>query len=175
MEDKAPDKAPEGKEKSAVSGKAIEIPTPKAEAKKAVQPTKDSPAKGDKPTPGKGKKGRDKLSQSGKVEPKAPTPEKSPAEPPKDEPKEPPCPIDLGKLVWLKLSEAHPFHAFCLIRSRYGKILLCRSWPSPSMQRAARTPSRFSGNKNVECPFCRILKSYKDTPLLEQHNVRVIS
>ncbi len=122
---------PVGKEKTAVSGKVIEIPTPKAEAKTAVQPAqvkeapakgdkpapgKDGPAKGDKPTPGKGKKERDKLSQSGKGEPKAPAPDKppdnAPTEPPKEEPKEPPRPADQGELVWLKLSEVHPFHTF---------------------------------------------------------------
>ncbi len=78
MEDKAPDKVPEGKavpgvpgtpapspgqgkaepvgkEKAAVSGKVIEIPTPKAEAKTAVQPSlgKEAPAKGNKSAPGK--------------------------------------------------------------------------------------------------------------------------
>lgn len=67
-------------------------------------PGKSGPAKGDKPAPGKGKKERDNLSQGGKAE--------APSEPPKEEPKEPPRPMDQGKLVWLKLSEVHPFHTF---------------------------------------------------------------
>lgn len=69
------------------------------------RPPKGEKVKGEKAP--KGKKGRDNLSQSDKA-PKA----EAPAEPPKDEPKEPPRPVDEGKLVWLKLSEVHPFHTF---------------------------------------------------------------
>ncbi|WP_172678079.1 ParB N-terminal domain-containing protein, partial [Anaerotruncus colihominis] len=86
--------------------------------KEAAKPRKGRPPKADKAaldeaTPTK----RDKLSRSGKKaaevkaapEPEnaAPAPEQSPPEP-----AAPPRPVEEGKLVYLKLSEMHPFHTF---------------------------------------------------------------
>ena len=86
-------------------------------------PRKGRPPKADKAAPGEATPTkRDKLSRSGKkaAEVKAaPEPEKAPPEnaasapeqaPP--EPAAPPRPVEEGKLVYLKLSELHPFHTF---------------------------------------------------------------
>ena len=91
--------------------------------KEAAKPRKGRPPKADKATPGEATPTkRDKLSRSGKkaAEVKAaPEPEKAPPEnaapapeqvPP--EPAAPPRPVEEGKLVYLKLSEMHPFHTF---------------------------------------------------------------
>ena len=95
--------------------------------------TKAGPEKADKaPTPRKGAKGkdtgdkgkpvkgqRDKVSQ-GKVAPEQPAAGggSGPAAPPAPEapapaePTSPPRPVEEGKLIYLKLSELHPFHTF---------------------------------------------------------------
>ena len=91
--------------------------------KEAAKPRKGRPPKADKAAPGEATPTkRDKLSRSGKkaAEVKAaPEPEKAPPEnaapapeqvPP--EPAAPPRPVEEGKLVYLKLSEMHPFHTF---------------------------------------------------------------
>ena len=91
--------------------------------KEAAKPRKGRPPKADKAAPGEATPTkRDKLSRSGKkaAEVKAaPEPEKAPPEnaapapeqaPP--EPAVPPRPVEEGKLVYLKLSEMHPFHTF---------------------------------------------------------------
>ena len=89
----------------------------------AAKPRRGRPPKADKAAPGEATPTkRDKLSRSGKkaAEVKAaPEPEKAPPEnaapapeqvPP--EPAAPPRPVEEGKLVYLKLSEMHPFHTF---------------------------------------------------------------
>ena len=89
----------------------------------AAKPRRGRPPKADKAAPGEATPTkRDKLSRSGKkaAEVKAaPEPEKAPPEnaapapeqaPP--EPAAPPRPVEEGKLVYLKLSELHPFHTF---------------------------------------------------------------
>ena len=91
--------------------------------KEAAKPRKGRPPKADKAAPDEATPTkRDKLSRSGKkaAEVKAaPEPEKAPPEntapapeqaPP--EPAAPPRPVEEGKLVYLKLSEMHPFHTF---------------------------------------------------------------
>lgn len=105
------DKSTQGKEAPAKGDKPAQGKDSPSKGGKPT-PGKSGPAKGDKTAPGKDKKERDNLSQGGKAEPKAPAPGEAPAEPPKEEPKEPPRPADQGKLVWLKLSEVHPFHTF---------------------------------------------------------------
>ena len=88
------------------------------EAGKGDKAKKDRPAK-DKTTPAKGKAPRDKVSQSkaGKTAPEQPAaPTKTePAAPAVDvptEPAPPPRPVEEQKIVYLKLSELHPFHTF---------------------------------------------------------------
>ena len=89
----------------------------------AAKPRRGRPPKADKAAPDEATPTkRDKLSRSGKkaAEVKAaPEPEKAPPEntapapeqaPP--EPAAPPRPVEEGKLVYLKLSEMHPFHTF---------------------------------------------------------------
>ncbi|MGM9608150.1 MAG: ParB/RepB/Spo0J family partition protein [Oscillospiraceae bacterium] len=88
--------------------------------------TKAGPEKADKaPTPRKGTKDksasdkgqRDKVSQ-GKAAPERPAagggsgPGSAPATKAPAEPTPPPRPVEEGKLVYLKLSELHPFHTF---------------------------------------------------------------
>ncbi len=115
------DKPTQGKE---IPGK-VDVPAPgKAPADKG---DKTAPAKGgpSKPQAAKDNKGRDKLSQGGKVKDSGKSPpdkgkatdkppkDKDPkAEPPKKEPKAPPRPVEQGKLVYLKLSEMHAFHTY---------------------------------------------------------------
>lgn len=87
---------------------------PEADAPKR----KGRPPKADKATPKPDKKQRDKVSQSdkGKDAPEQPAaggPGSGPAvmDAPA-EPAPPPRPVEEGKLVYLKLSEVHPFHTF---------------------------------------------------------------
>lgn len=94
------------------------------EAGKGDKAKKGRPAK-DKTAPAKGKAPRDKVSQSkaGKTAPEQPAAKEGPAAPAKaepaapvvDEPAEPappPRPVEEQKIVYLKLSELHPFHTF---------------------------------------------------------------
>lgn len=126
---KEPPKAPQDK-----SGPAkVDKPTPgkdgPAKGGKAT-PGKDGPAKGNKPAQDKGKPAKDgkpkelsqkvvnfpggdkgdKLSQGDKSSKAAPAQTPPDKKPPA--PKEPPRPVDKGKIVYLKLSELHPFHTF---------------------------------------------------------------
>ena len=90
--------------------------------KEAAKPRKGRPPKADKAAPGEATPTkRDKLSRSGRGERRlrlpelekappenaAPAPEQAPPEP-----AAPPRPVEEGKLVYLKLSEMHPFHTF---------------------------------------------------------------
>lgn len=100
---------------------------PEAADREAVKPRKGRPPKADKAAPGEAKPPkRDKLSRSGKspdaklppdpgkaapVKESAP-PEQAAQEPTVQEPTAPPRPVEEGKLVYLKLSEMHPFHTF---------------------------------------------------------------
>ena len=101
--------------------KAEKAATEHQKSEKSAGARKGRPPKADKAAPGEATPTkRDKLSRSGKkaAEVKAaPEPEKAPPEnaapeqaPP--EPAAPPRPVEEGKLVYLKLSEMHPFHTF---------------------------------------------------------------
>ena len=97
---------------------------PEAEkAPKKAGPRKGRPSKADKAAPDKAQPSqRDKLSRSGGKAPEAPVPpdagkdtpakEAAPPEQGVTEPTAPPRPVEEGKLVYLKLSELHPFHTF---------------------------------------------------------------
>ena len=95
---------------------------PEAADRETVKPRKGRPPKADKAAPGEAKPPkRDKLSRSGKspdakLPPDpgkaAPVKESAPPEQTAPEPTAPPRPVEEGKLVYLKLSEMHPFHTF---------------------------------------------------------------
>ena len=101
-----------------------ERPGPEAEKEpKKSGPRKGRPSKADKAAPDKAQPSkRDKLSRSGgkapdvPVSPDAgkdkPAKETAPPEQGVTEPAVPPRPVEEGKLVYLKLSELHPFHTF---------------------------------------------------------------
>ena len=83
-------------------------PEAEKEPKKAG-PRKGRPSKADKAAPDKAQPSqRDKLSRSGVKAPEAPAPPEQGV----TEPTVPPRPVEEGKLVYLKLSELHPFHTF---------------------------------------------------------------
>ena len=93
---------------------------PKAEkteqsAPGAAKPRKGRPSMADKAAPdGATPPKRDKVSRSKKAAPvkeKPPAPTPTP-EPAPEEPKVPPRPVEDQKVVYLKLSELHPFHTF---------------------------------------------------------------
>ena len=117
-EQSPPEPAGDGEPKKARRGRPPKEEKAEPAGKEAAKPRKGRPPKADKAaldeaTPTK----RDKLSRSGKKaaevkaapEPEnaAPAPEQSPPEP-----AAPPRPVEEGKLVYLKLSEMHPFHTF---------------------------------------------------------------
>lgn len=113
-----PDKDKDGPAKAGKpdKGKGGPAKTDKPDKGKSGPGKADKPAK-DKAQAAKDGKGRDKLSQGDKAKGGGKTADKppkgkAPAEPPKEEPKEPPRPVEKGKLVYLKLSEVHPFHTF---------------------------------------------------------------
>lgn len=91
-------------------------------SKEAAKPRKGRPPKADKAAPGEAQPSkRDKVSRSGKAPdvkepPKAgkqtPTKEAAAPEQPAPGPSVPPRPVEEGKLMYLKLSEMHPFHTF---------------------------------------------------------------
>ena len=98
--------------------KAEKAATENQKSEKSAGARKGRPPKADKAAPGEATPTkRDKLSRSGKKaaevkaapEPEnaAPAPEQAPPEP-----AAPPRPVEEGKLVYLKLSEVHPFHTF---------------------------------------------------------------
>ena len=101
-----------------------ERPGPEAEKEpKKAGPRKGRPSKADKAAPDKAQPSqRDKLSRSGGKAPEAPAPpdagkdkpakEAAPPEQGVTEPTVPPRPVEEGKLVYLKLSDLHPFHTF---------------------------------------------------------------
>ena len=97
---------------------------PEAEKEpKKSGPRKGRPSKADKAAPGEAQPSkRDKLSRSGGKAPDAPAPPDAGKDKPAKEaaspeqgvtePTVPPRPVEEGKLVYLKLSELHPFHTF---------------------------------------------------------------
>ena len=102
--------------------KAEKAATENQEAEKSAGARKGRPPKADKAAPDKPKPSkRDKVSRSdGKApdakEPIKPAQDTAPkeavAEQTAPEPTTPPRPVEEGKLVYLKLSEVHPFHTF---------------------------------------------------------------
>ena len=108
----------DGEPKKARRGRPPKEEKAEPTGKEAAKPRKGRPPKADKAAPGEATPTkRDKLSRSGKKaaevkaapEPEnaAPAPEQAPPEP-----AAPPRPVEEGKLVYLKLSEMHPFHTF---------------------------------------------------------------
>ena len=91
---------------------------PEAEKEpKKSGPRKGRPSKADKAVPGEAQPSkRDKVSRSDGKAPDAgkdkPAKETAPPEQGVTEPTVPPRPVEEGKLVYLKLSELHPFHTF---------------------------------------------------------------
>ena len=105
------------------SEKAEHTEAESEKAPKKAGPRKGRPSKADKAAPGEAQPSkRDKLSRSGGKAPEAPVPpdagtgapvkEAAPPEQAPQEPAVPPRPVEEGKLVYLKLSELHPFHTF---------------------------------------------------------------
>lgn len=86
-------------------------------APKKAEPRRGRPSKADKAAPGESPPSkRDKVSRSDGKAPESPVPPDSgkdtPLEEAVSEPTIPPRPVEEGKLVYLKLSELHPFHTF---------------------------------------------------------------
>ena len=86
-------------------------------APKKAEPRRGRPSKADKAAPGDSPPSkRDKVSRSDGKAPESPVPPDSgkdtPPEEAVSEPTIPPRPVEEGKLVYLKLSELHPFHTF---------------------------------------------------------------
>ncbi len=81
--------------------------------KEAAKPRKGRPPKADKAAPGEAQPSkRDKVSRSDGKAPDAKTPPKAGKTAPEKEAAAPPRPVEEGKLMYLKLSEMHPFHTF---------------------------------------------------------------
>ena len=86
-------------------------------AEKAAKPRKGRPPKADKAAPGEAQppKSRDKVSRSGKAPDIKNSPGAGETAPTKEAAPGPaitPRPVEEGKLMYLKLSEMHPFHTF---------------------------------------------------------------
>ena len=86
-------------------------------APKKAEPRRGRPSKADKAAPSESPPSkRDKVSRSDGKAPESPVPPDSgkdtPPEEAVSEPTIPPRPVEEGKLVYLKLSELHPFHTF---------------------------------------------------------------
>ena len=103
--------------------KAEKAATENQKAEKSAGARKGRPPKADKAAPDKPKPSkRDKVSRSDGKAPDAKEPikpaqdtalkETAAAEQTASEPTTPPRPVEEGKLVYLKLSEVHPFHTF---------------------------------------------------------------
>lgn len=112
----------DGEPKKARRGRPPKEEKAEPAGKEAAKPRKSRPPKADKAAPDKPKPSkRDKVSRSdGKApdakEPIKPAQDTAPketvAEQTAPEPTTPPRPVEEGKLVYLKLSEVHPFHTF---------------------------------------------------------------
>ena len=103
--------------------KAEKAATENQKSEKSAEARKGRPPKADKTAPDKPKPSkRDKVSRSDGKAPDAKEPikpaqdtalkETAAAEQTASEPTTPPRPVEEGKLVYLKLSEVHPFHTF---------------------------------------------------------------
>ena len=118
-----PPAAGDGEPKKARRGRPPKEEKAEPAGKEAAKPRKGRPPKADKAAPDKPKPSkRDKVSRSDGKAPDA----KEPIKPAQDtalketaaveqtapEPTTPPRPVEEGKLVYLKLSEVHPFHTF---------------------------------------------------------------
>ena len=118
-----PPAAGDDKPKKARRGRPPKEEKAEPAGKEAAKPRKGRPPKADKAAPDKPKPSkRDKVSRSDGKAPDA----KEPIKPAQDtapketaaveqtapEPTTPPRPVEEGKLVYLKLSEVHPFHTF---------------------------------------------------------------
>ena len=118
-----PPAAGDGEPKKARRGRPSKEEQAEPAGKEAAKPRKGRPPKADKAAPDKPKPSkRDKVSRSDGKAPDA----KEPIKPAQDtalketaaveqtapEPTTPPRPVEEGKLVYLKLSEVHPFHTF---------------------------------------------------------------
>ena len=117
-----PPAAGDDKPKKARRGRPPKEEKAEPAGKEAAKPRKGRPPKADKAAPDKPKPSkRDKVSRSdGKApdakEPVKPTQDTAPKEAAVEQtapaPTTPPRPVEEGKLVYLKLSEVHPFHTF---------------------------------------------------------------
>ena len=118
-----PPAAGDGEPKKARRGRPPKEEKAEPAGKEAAKPRKGRPPKADKAAPDKPKPSkRDKVSRSDGKAPDAKEPikpaqdtalkETAAAEQTAPEPTTPPRPVEEGKLVYLKLSEVHPFHTF---------------------------------------------------------------
>jgi len=118
-----PPAAGDGEPKKARRGRPPKEEKAEPAGKEAAKPRKGRPPKADKTAPDKPKPSkRDKVSRSDGKAPDAKEPikpaqdtapkETATAEQTAPEPTTPPRPVEEGKLVYLKLSEVHPFHTF---------------------------------------------------------------
>ena len=118
-----PPAAGDGEPKKARRGRPPKEEKAEPAGKEAAKPRKGRPPKADKAAPDKPKPSkRDKVSRSDGKAPDAKEPikpaqdtapkETATAEQTAPEPTTPPRPVEEGKLVYLKLSEVHPFHTF---------------------------------------------------------------
>ena len=118
-----PPAAGDGEPKKARRGRPPKEEKAEPAGKEAAKPRKGRPPKADKAAPDKPKPSkRDKVSRSDGKAPDTKEPikpaqdtalkETAAAEQTAPEPTTPPRPVEEGKLVYLKLSEVHPFHTF---------------------------------------------------------------
>ncbi len=118
-----PPAAGDDKPKKARRGRPPKEEKAEPAGKESAKPRKGRPPKADKTAPDKPKPSkRDKVSRSDGKAPDAKEPikpaqdtapkETATAEQTAPEPTTPPRPVEEGKLVYLKLSEVHPFHTF---------------------------------------------------------------
>lgn len=102
--------APAKKDKAKMGPeKADKAPTPRKSAKDKAAGDKDKTVKGQRDKVSQGKAAPERPVAGGGSGPAAPP---APEPPAPAEPTPPPRPVEEGKLVYLKLSELHPFHTF---------------------------------------------------------------
>ena len=103
----------EAEQKKTRRGRPLKAEKPEKDAPDTAKPRKGRPAKADKAAhDGAPPTQRDKVSRSKKAVPVKETAKAAAPEPAPEEPKAPPRPVEEGKLIYLKLSELHPFHTF---------------------------------------------------------------
>ena len=106
-----------GEQKKSRRGRSPKEDKAEPAGKEAAKPRKGRPPKADKAAPGEAQPSkRDKVSRSDGKAPDAQTPPKAGKTAPEKKaaaPEQaPPRPVEEGKLMYLKLSEMHPFHTF---------------------------------------------------------------